>query len=138
MATTVTSNVRANDGAPKSWRRWVGRVLSAVPLLMMTFSAALKLMHAPQFVAMWTDKLGWREGTLTSIGVIELACVIASAIPRTAFAGALLLTAYLGGADASHVRIGDPFFVPIALGLLVWAGLYLRDERLQAVVLRRA
>jgi DoxX-like family len=135
---TVTSNERAKEvAAPKSWQLWTGRVLSALPVLLMTMSGAMKLMHAPDFVAMWTGKLGWQEGSLTTIGILELACIAVYLVPRTAFLGALLLTAYLGGAVASHVRIADAFAVPMFLGVLVWAGLYLRDERVRALVLPR-
>ncbi|OJY30319.1 MAG: hypothetical protein BGO98_26665 [Myxococcales bacterium 68-20] len=135
---SLTSNERANEVAtPKNWQLWTGRVLSALPVLLMTMSVAMKLMHAPDFVAMWTGKLGWQEGSLTAIGILELACLAVYLVPRTAFLGALLLTAYLGGAVASHVRIGDPFAVPIVLGVLAWAGLYLRDERVRALVFPR-
>ena len=137
MATTVTSNAQIERTA-RPWQIWTGRVLSTLPILMLLMSASIKLMHAPQFVTTWTDKLGWQESSLTNIGILELACVIVYAVPRTAFAGALVLTAYLGGAVATHVRIGEPFFVPVVLGILIWAGLYLRDERLRALVLRRS
>jgi hypothetical protein len=112
-------------------------VLSALPVPLMIMSGSMKLMHAPQFVGMWTGKLGWQESTLSGIGILELACLAIYLVPRTAFLGAVLLTAYLGGAVAAHVRIGDAFVVPVLLGVLVWAGLYLRDERVRTLVLPR-
>jgi hypothetical protein len=138
MTTHVANDVATGARAPRAWKTWTGRVLSALPVLMMIFSAFMKFSHAPEFVALWTQKLGWQESSLTAIGILELVCVAFYVFPRTAVVGAGLLSAYLGGAVASHVRIGDPFIAPVVLGLLVWAGLYLRDERLQALVpLRR-
>jgi hypothetical protein len=93
----------------------------------------MKLAHVPSFVAMWTDHLGYREDALSAIGVLELACTAVYALPRTAALGAILLTAYLGGAVATHVRVQDPFVVPMVLGVLVWAGLWLRDESLRRI-----
>ncbi len=113
---------------------WGGRVASALPVLALVMSAAMKLSHAPQIVEQFTGKLGYTEGSLTGIGILELACVIAYIVPRTAVLGAILLTGYLGGAVATHVRIGEPFVAPIVLGVLVWVGLFLRDERLRALV----
>ena len=69
------------------------------------------------------------------LGVLALLAVAALyVVPRTSVLGAILLTAYLGGATATHVRIGEPFFMPILLGVLVWGGLFLRDERLRALL----
>ena len=138
MTTTATTPAAMPAAAAPKWQRWAGRALSALPVLMMLFSASMKLSHAPQFVAMWTGKLGFQEGSLTAVGLLELACVAAYAFPRTAVLGAALLSAYLGGAVATHVRIGDPFVVPVVLGLMVWAGLYLRDARVRALVPLRA
>lgn len=135
---TLTSSDRTNEVVPpKTWRLWTGRVLTGLPVALMLFSAALKLMHAPQFVQQWTDKFGWQEGSLTAIGIVELACLAVYVVPRTAFIGAILLSAYLGGAVSAHARIGDPFVVPIVLGVLVWGGLTLRDDRLATIVLGR-
>ena len=140
MTTHATTTLGPTTPAPRprSWQLWTGRVLSALPVLMLLLSASMKLSHAPQFVELWTGKFGWSEGSLTAIGLLEVACVAVYAVPRTALVGAGLLSAYLGGAVATHVRIGDPFIVPVVLGLLLWAGLYLRDERLRALVPLRA
>lgn len=125
----------SKEQAPASRKAllWTGRVISALPSAMLLMSAAMKLSHAPQFVATFTSQLGYRESSLTSIGVLELACTALYVIPRTAFLGALLLTGYLGGAIATHVRIGEPFATPLVLGVLVWLGLYLRESRLKAL-----
>ncbi|HVH41274.1 MAG TPA: DoxX family protein [Labilithrix sp.] len=135
---TITSNEAARGvDAPKSWKLWVGRALSGLPVALMLLSGVLKLTHAPDFVAMWTGKLGWTEGKLTSIGLLELACLALYVVPRTAGLGAVLLTAYLGGAVAAHVRIDEPFFIPVVLGVLVWGGLYLRDDHVRSLLPQR-
>jgi len=125
--------VSQSPAQPRKGVRWAGRVISALPALMLLASASMKLSHAPQFVAMFTNKLGYQESSLTTIGLLELACTALYVIPQTAFLGALLLTGYLGGAIATHVRIGEPFGVPLVLGVLVWLGLYLRESRLKAL-----
>ena len=126
-------------GPPRPWMLWMGRGLSALPALVLVLSASMKLSHAPQFVAQWTGKLGYSEASLTAIGLLALACLLVYLVPRTAVLGAVLLTGYLGGAIAAHVRIADPAGVtPLVLGILVWAGLYLRDARLRALLPLRA
>jgi hypothetical protein len=118
---------------------WTGRALSALPVLGLLLSASMKLSHAPQLVAQWTGKLGYAESSLTAIGLLELACLLVYLVPRTAVLGAVLLTGYLGGAVATHVRIADPAAItPLVVGILVWAGLYLRDARLRALLPLRA
>ena len=114
-------------------RQWSGLALSALAIVGLTMSAIMKLTHAPSFVGTWTEHLGYSERLLTPIGILEAACVAIYAIPRTAVLGAVLLTAYLGGAVATHVRVGDPFVAPIVIGTLVWLGLYLRDTRVGAL-----
>jgi hypothetical protein len=74
--------------------------------------------------------LGWTTDVMFKIGIVEVAIAILFLIPRTAFIGAVLLTAYLGGATATHVRVGDPFFVPIIIGMVVWITLGMRDSRI--------
>ncbi len=78
--------------------------------------------------------LGYPESLGLAIGVLLLACTALYAIPRTSVLGAILLTGYLGGATASHIRVGDPLYVPILVGVLVWVGLYLREDRLRALI----
>ena len=97
----------------------------------MLFSASLKLRHAPDFVEAWVKVFGFQESTLTAIGLVELACAILYAVPRTSVLGAVLVTGYLGGAIATHVRLGQPdFLTPLVLGVIAWAGIWLRDPRL--------
>ena len=120
--------------ATKAWQVWTGRVLSAIPVVMMVFSASMKLSHAAPFVSAWTDRLGFPESALTGIGLLELFCAVLYVVPRTSVLGAIFLAAYLGGATTAHVRVGQPFLIPVVLGILAWAGLYLRDARLRALL----
>ena len=119
---------------PKRWAVWLGRVLSAVPVLFFVTTGAFSLTRAPQVVE-GMAKFGYPESTVVLVAVLEIGSALIYAFPRTAFLGAILMTGYLGGAVATHVRIGDPGY-PMALimGVLVWAGLYLRDERLRALL----
>ncbi|WNG32139.1 DoxX family protein [Cystobacter fuscus] len=117
---------------------WTGRVLSGLVSALFLMSAVMKLSQNPQVVQGWQGQSGYPLSTLVPIGIVEILCVVLYAVPRTAVLGALLLTAYLGGAVATHVRISDPFISPIIIGVVVWAGLYLRDARIRALVpLRR-
>jgi hypothetical protein len=113
---------------------WTGRIISALPVLLMVFGGAFGVLKPavamPGFV-----HYGYPERVFLPICILELACAVVYAIPRTSVLGAILLTGYLGGATATHVRIGDPlFFMPVVLGVLVWGGLYLRDDRLRALL----
>ena len=81
-----------------------------------------------------TVRLGYPEGLVLGLGIAVLVCTVVYAIPRTSILGAILLTGYLGGATATRVRVGQPFFFPIVLGVLIWAGLFLREERLRALI----
>jgi len=112
---------------------WAGRIMSALPVLMLLLSGVMKLVK-PAAVVEGFVRLGYPESLTVGIGIVELACAALYVVPRTSVLGAILLTAYLGGATATHVRIGEPFFMPILLGVLVWGGLFLRDERLRALL----
>lgn len=129
----MTAAVSHSPAPPRKGLVWTGRAISALPAVMLLISAAMKLAHGSQFVAMFTSRLGYQEGSLTGIGLLELACTALYVIPQTAFLGALLLTGYLAGAIATHVRIGESFATPLVLGVLVWLGLYLRESRLKAL-----
>jgi hypothetical protein len=138
---TSVSHIEGSDfltplAAPKKWQLWLGRVLSAVPVSMMTFAGVMKLTHAPQMVTSWVNQFGWPERLMTPIAVIELSCAVLFAIPRTAVLGGILVAAFFGGAFTSHLRAGDAGggIVPIVLGVLAWIGLYLRDERLRSLL----
>ena len=121
------------DPAIPSWQLWTGRILSALPVLMMLFSASMKLGHSPAFMEAWT-KFGFSEASATPIGLVEVACAVLYAIPKTRVLGAILVTGYLGGAIVTHVRAGQPFVAPLVLGVIAWAGLYLRDARVRALI----
>ncbi len=124
-----------NLAPQKKWTVWVGRVLSAVPVLMMLLSSSMKLMHTAQTVDMFSGKFGYPPSALTPIGLLELACAIVYVIPRTAVLGAVLVSCYFAAALATHVRIGDPSgVIPVLLGVFAWGGLYLRDERIRSLL----
>jgi hypothetical protein len=125
----------ANQAAPASKRMlWAGRIISAIPVLMLLFSSVMKLAK-PAPVVEGFIRLGYPESVALGIGILELVCTLIYVIPHTSILGAILLTGFLGGATATHVRIGDPaFFFPVVLGVLAWLGLYLRDDRLRALI----
>ena len=112
---------------------WVGWVLSVLPALLLLFSASMKFMQPPAVAEMFAH-LGWPERSVLPLGILELTCALLLLIPRTAVLGAILLTGYLGGATVTHVRVGEPFFLPVVFGVLVWLGIFLRDGRLRALV----
>ncbi len=124
--------------APSRTAIWIGWILGAVPVLFMAMSSVMKLSRSPQVLEAW-GQFGYPEGTLVAIAVAELACAVLYAVPRTAVLGAVLVTGYLGGATATHVRVGQAAFVaPVVLGVLAWAGLFLREPRLRVLLpLRR-
>lgn len=112
---------------------WAGCIVSALPVLMLVMSAVMKIMKPPAVVKGFAD-LGWPENLALALATVELGCTVLYLIPRTSVLGAILLTGYLGGATAAHVRIGEQFAIPVILGVLVWLGLYLRDARLRALI----
>ena len=113
--------------------RLLGRILSGLVIVFMLFDGAIKLVPWP--VVMQTmEKMGYgsSENFARALGVITIACTVLYSVPPTSILGAILLTGYLGGAMASHVRIGSPLFTHILfglyLGLMLWGGLWLRDR----------
>jgi hypothetical protein len=78
--------------------------------------------------------LDFPKSLAVGLGILELACAVVYVIPQTSVLGAILLTGYLGGATVTHLRVGDPFFMPVILGMLVWGGLYLCNPRLRALI----
>ena len=115
---------------------WAGRVMSALPILFLSADGIAKLIKPVQVVEA-TVKLGYPESVIFGLGVVLLICTIIYAIPRTSVLGAILLTGYLGGATATHVRVGDslfPILFPGLMGALIWGGLYLRDGRLRELL----
>jgi DoxX-like family len=122
-------------------RIWAGRILSTLAVVFLTFDGVIKvLLIAP--VVESCARLGIPIEAARRIGILELACLAVYLIRPTAVLGAVLLTGFLGGAIAIHLRIGDPLFshvlFPSYIGTLLWVGLYLRDDRLRAFVPRAA
>lgn len=128
------------DAASRGAAR-AGRGLSAVAVLFLLFDAVGKLLEIPPVVA-GSTALGYPAGTVFTIGMIELVCVVAYLIPSASVLGAVLLTGYLGGAIATHLRVLNPLFThtlfPIYVALFVWGGLFLRDAGLRAFLPWRA
>ena len=118
---------------------WLGRVLSGLVILFMLFDGLIKLVPWP-IVTETMDRIGYgsSETLARNLGAISIVCTVLYTIPPTSILGAIPLTGYLGGAMASHVRIGSPLFTHILfgfyLGLMVWGGLWLRDRNLRALL----
>jgi len=117
--------------------RWSGRVLTGIPVAFMLFDAAIKFAHIPE-VAEASLQLGWPTHLNPVLGTLILGSLALYLWPRTAPLGATLLTGYLGGAVAIHLRVGDPLgshvLFPVYVGALFWAGLALRDARVRALI----
>jgi len=111
---------------------WIGRGLNALAVLFLVMDGGMKVARAAPSVE-GTLALGFPDASVVGIGVLLLACVAIFLIPRTALIGAILLTGYLGGAIAAHVRLGNPLFshtlFPLYVGAMIWGGLALRDRR---------
>jgi len=120
---------------------WAGRVVGGLPALFLLLDAVGKLVK-PAPVVEATVKLGYPESVIVPLGFVLLACTVLYIVPRTAVLDAILLTGYLGGAVATHVRVSDPLFThalfPVYLGIMLWLGLYLRDAKLRKLVPVRA
>lgn len=123
--------------APISKKRlWAGRIVTALPALFLLVDAVMKLIK-PAPVVEATVKLGYPESVILGLGIVLLASTILYLIPRTSVLGAILLTGYLGGAVATHVRMSEGLFsvlFPVIFGVLLWGGLWLRDDRLRALI----
>jgi hypothetical protein len=118
---------------------WTGRVISGLVAIMMTLGAAMVFSNSPDVSKQFVEKFGYPSELLLTIGIVEMCCVVLYVIPQTAVLGAVLLTGYLGGAVATHVRVNDNFVVAVIAGVLVWLGLFLRDPRVRALLpIRRA
>lgn len=127
-----------NHTSPPKVTIWIGRVLSALPVFLLLFSATMKLIKPPGF-AEGMAQMGLPARLATPLGLVELICTVLYLVPRTAVLGAILLTGYMGGAICTHVRVGDPFIIQSLLGVLIWLGLYFREPRLRELIpLRRA
>jgi DoxX-like protein len=131
---TPTSNDPVSGAA-----LWSGRFCSGLVILFLLFDGAIKLVPWP-VVTETMDRIGYgsSETLARALGIVTIACTVLYAIPPTSILGAILLTGYLGGAIASHVRIGSPLFTHVLfgfyLGLMLWGGLWLRDRRLRGLM----
>jgi hypothetical protein len=120
---------------------WTGRILSGLAILFLSFDTVIKVLQLPVAIE-GTTQLGYRQETVLVIGIIQLVCLVLYVIPPTSVFGGILFTGYLGGAIATHVRIGSPLFshilFPVYVAILLWGGLYAREPRLRALIpLRR-
>ena len=117
-------------------RLWGGRIISVLPALFLILDGAMKLFK-PAPVVEATVRLGYAENVIVPIGIVLLVCTVLYLVPKTSVLGAILLTAYLGGAVATHVRAAEgafPVVFPIVIGGLLWLGLYLRNRSLRVLV----
>jgi len=112
---------------------WVGRGISVLVSLVFLISAFVRLKGGAE-VMQGMAHLGLPESLILPLAILEISCVVIYLIPATSILGAILLTGYIGGAICTHWRVGDPFFIQIALGIVVWLGLYLRENRLKALI----
>ena len=120
---------------------WAGRIISALVVLFLIFDGVTKVMKVPAVMEA-TARIGFPANLIPAIGILLLACTAVYVIPRTSILGAILLTGYLGGAVVTNLRAGSSLFgetlFPVYFGVFVWAGLYVRDERLHALIPLRA
>ena len=119
----------------KRWTLWGGRILSAFGVLILLSSIAAKLTHQASYVRIW-ERIGFSESILTGVGLVQLSGIVLYLIPSTSVLGTVVMTGYLGGAISQWVRLGEPtpMMVPLSTCLLLWAGLYLREDRLQSLL----
>ncbi len=122
----------ANQSVSKA-SLWSGRVISTLIILFMLVDGVAKLARLAPYVQ-GTTRAGFAASFVVPLGIVELVCTILYAIPQTSILGAILLTAYFGGATATHVRMGEPFYFPVVFGILVWLAMYVREPRLRALV----
>src|SRR5262249_22302460 len=136
MNTTIKTTTGTDDTFVSGKRIWASRIMGGLPIAFLTFDAAIKLARLAPAVT-GTVQLGYQPSVIFGIGLVEILCVLAYAIPRTAIVGAVMLTGYLGGAVATHVRVGDPLathiLTPIYVAALIWGALLLRG-RLRGVL----
>jgi hypothetical protein len=132
-------DIQSPEKSARRWLLWAGWALSLWPAFVILSSATWKLTRNPWYVGEFA-RIGWPESALTGLALLQLGCLALYLIPPTAILGAVLLTGYLGGAIATYVRMGEPYpvLVPLSTSLIAWAGIYLREKRLRALLpLRR-
>ena len=131
--------VPVKETKAKRWLLWAGWVVSLWPVFVVCSSATWKLTRNTWYVAEFA-RIGWPQSALTLLACLQLGCIVLYLIPPTAVLGVVLLTGYLGGAIAAYTRMGEPYpvLVPLSTSIIAWAGIWLRDERLRALLpLRR-
>jgi hypothetical protein len=137
MSTLAISTTSTKFGIS---RVTVGRGITGLAVLFLLFDTVIKFTNVPA-VAESMNQLGYPVSYAVGIGVLEVICLAVYLIPRTSVIGVILLTGYLGGAIASHVRVGNPLFshvlFPIYIAALLWGGLYLRDARVRSIIAAR-
>jgi hypothetical protein len=139
MSATRASEIAGSPTVASASKKsvWVGRILSGLVALFLIPDAIMKFMKPAPVVEAFTH-VGWPLNLANALGILLLFCTALYVFPRTSVLGAILLTGYLGGAVATHLRAGDPLFshvlFPTYLGVLLWLGLYLRDDRLRALI----
>ena len=111
----------------------VGWIIGIVAVAFLVMTGVMKLVRPDLFVVGFT-RFGYDQSVVLPLGVVQLVCTVLYLFPRTAVLGAVLLTGYMGGAIATHLRVGDPYFVQLGIGVLLWLGLYLRDRRIRALL----
>ena len=112
---------------------WTGRIINILCLLFLAFDAVMKIIKESHSIE-GSAKLGWSVNLVQPLGIVLLVCTIIHAIPRTVVLGAILITAYLGGAVAIMVRVGEPCYFPIIFAVLIWAGLFLRNRKVRSII----
>jgi DoxX-like family len=127
------SNDIQNTGTSSKAMVITGWVLTVLPCLMLVMSAVMKLQQSEMVTKSFQEQ-GWPSGIALPLGIVELASTLLYLIPQTAGLGAILLTGYLGGAIATHVRLGEPIWIPAAMGVVIWLGLFFRDARLRQLI----
>lgn len=134
LATTAYTGTRPST----AW--WVGTILTALVVAFLVFDAAVKFTANSAVVSAFAE-LGYPLSLAPVIATLEIVCLVVYLVPRTSVLGALLWTGYLGGAIATHLRVGNPLFshtlFPIYVAVLIWGGLVLRDADLRVFLLRR-
>jgi hypothetical protein len=134
----MVDGVESIQSTVRDWRYRIGWILSSLAILFLVMDSTMKLL-ALNVVLESGAALGFTGAdTARGLGIVLILCTILYAVPRTTVLGAILLTGYLGGAVATHVRVGNPLFshvlFGIYLGVIVWAGIYLRDARLRSLI----
>ena len=121
---------------PPKWMKITGIVLSVLPSLGLVLSGIMKQTHNPEFTAKFTTVFGYPASLMGTLGIIEILCAIVYIVPKTSVLGAILVTGYLGGAIATHVRVQDygSVVAPLMLAVFAWGGLFLRDARLRELL----